>query len=282
MSGKFFQNGANKMNEEETINKTSDSECSETNWTVEVDNKWAGLEQTPSQILAHLKPESMSQITSLILTHLKPESASQAISLILAHLKPESASQVIKQLDLNIQLDVVKRIGCMEYITPGEFKLFYACLKAAISSMSDVSKIGGSKLAADILKHMDHNAEPQLMERLKEEDPELAGEIKDLMLLFEDLKYVDQRGIQKVISAIGTDLDLITYALKAASDEVKEVFLRSLSPTARSTVEDDIQYTKIPIREAMDMQQKILGEAARLIENGEIVVHRYGEEQMLI
>jgi len=209
----------------------------------------------------------------------------QTISLILAKLTPEKAAQVIQGLGAEIQLDVIQRIAGMETIAPEVLELLYTSLQTTISSLLDVSasKVGGTKLVAEILNRVDTSVEQQLMDTLEQSDATLAQEIKDLMFLFDDLKYVDPRGIQKVITAIGTDLDLITKALKAASDDLKEVFLNSLSPTARSAVEDDMQNMQIPIREAMDAQQEILGKATQLIKDGEIVVDRSGgQEQMLI
>ena len=208
----------------------------------------------------------------------------QTISLILAHLTPEKSGQIVKGLDSNIQLDVIKRISSMENIAPEVLELLYTSLQTTISSLLDVSasKIGGTKLTAEILNRVDTTVEQQLMDRLEQEDPELAKEIKDLMFVFDDLKYVDDRGIQKVIAAINMDLDLITFALKAASDDLKEKFLEKLSPTARGAVEADMRDLTISLKEALDAQTEILNAATELIKSGDIVVDRSGGQESVM
>ena len=325
------------MNEEETINETSDNNRPETNWAVEADKAYQQgeehfgahrynqakecfqqaveiqstsmegmyqavhlrreyenaaqrlkervmLAQEPWQEILDKKPERAHQVISQILAYLKPEKAIEAISLILAQLRPESASQIIQKLDLNVQLEVVKQIGCMESIIPEEHELFYACLKAAISSMPDVSivRIGGPKLNAEILKRMDTNIEKQLMERLKQDDPGLAKEVREFMFVFNNLTYVDKRGIQKLVGTIGNDLNKISYALKAASDEVQGKFLEVVSEGARAEIESNMRDIPISLREALEAQQEILIAAAELIENGEIVVDGTGDAEDLL
>ena len=43
---------------------------------------------------------------------------------------------------------------------------------------------------------MDKTNEKNIMNRVEEKDPELAEEIRKLMFIFEDLVFVDDKGIQ--------------------------------------------------------------------------------------
>jgi len=95
------------------------------------------------------------------------------------------------------------------------------------------------------------------------------------MLTFDDLKYVDKRGIQEIISAINVDLDLISRALKAANDDViKEKFLEFLSKGARTTVESNMRDIPIDVKESLEAQQEILRAANELFKDGDIVIDR--------
>ena len=109
------------------------------------------------------------------------------------------------------------------------------------------------------------------------------GEIKKSRLVFDDLKYVDKIGVQKIIGAIGNDLEKISYALKASNDDVKAKFLEILSEGARAEVESNMRDIPIEFRESIEAQQEIVKAATELLEDGEIVVNRPGgEEKMLI
>ena len=211
----------------------------------------------------------------------------QTISLILAHLgdsSPDKASQVLQGLEPNIQLDVTERIANMENIAPEVLELLYTSLKSTISSLLDVSasKIGGTKLMAEILNRVDATAEQQLMDRLEQKDAELAKEIKELMFVFDDLKYVDKRGIQKIVGAIGNDLEKISYALKAASEDVKQSFLEIVSEGARAEIESNMRDIPISLRDALEAQQEILTTATELIRDKEIIVDRTGEAESMM
>ncbi len=72
-----------------------------------------------------------------------------------------------------------------------------------------------------------------------------------------------------------------TYALKAANDEVQEKFLECLSPTERKAVEDGMRELTISLREVLEAQTTILIAATELLENGEIVIDRRGNEEIV-
>jgi len=202
----------------------------------------------------------------------------QTISMILANLEPGRASQIIEGLEPDTQLEVVKRIAKMEDITPEVLKLLYTSMKATVSK----GRIGGPALVAELLNRMDTSVRQELIDRSKQDDPELAKEIKALLFVFDDLKYVDKRGIQRIVSAIRMDLELITRALKAANDDVKGKFLEVLSPGARETMEKDMQDIPIPLKDALEAQQQILIAASESLENGEIRIDRTGNEEEIL
>ena len=49
---------------------------------------------------------------------------------------------------------------------------------------------------------MDKTNEKNIMNRVEEKDPELAEEIRKLMFVFEDLVFVDDKGIQALLKEI--------------------------------------------------------------------------------
>jgi flagellar motor switch protein FliG len=73
-------------------------------------------------------------------------------------------------------------------------------LKTELSTLGsiDTQQLGGVEPIADMLNMMDKNSEKNVMARVEEKDPELAEEIRKLMFVFEDLIFVDDKGIQEI------------------------------------------------------------------------------------
>ncbi len=141
------------------------------------------------------------------------------------------------------------------------------------------SKIGGIKQAANIMNLMDSTVESELMEAIKEVDTDLGGDIEDLMFVFDNLKDVDDRGIQTLLREVSTDILII--ALKGADDEMKEKIFKNMSKRAAELLRDDLE-SKGPVKlsEVETAQKDILTIARRLADAGEIVLGGSGEEML--
>ena len=63
-------------------------------------------------------------------------------------------------------------------------------------------EIGGVEPIADMLNLMDKSNEKNIMNKVEEKDPELAEEIRKLMFVFEDLVFVDDKGIQALLKEV--------------------------------------------------------------------------------
>lgn len=62
--------------------------------------------------------------------------------------------------------------------------------------------------------------EKAILEGLEAEDPDLVEQIRRLMFVFEDIKLVNDKGIQNVLKEV--DNEELAMALKTASDELKQ------------------------------------------------------------
>ena len=69
------------------------------------------------------------------------------------------------------------------------------------------------------------------MNRVEEKDPELAEEIRKLMFVFEDLVFVDDKGIQALLKEV--DQQKLVIALKTAPEEIKAPSYSKICPVER-------------------------------------------------
>ena len=113
------------------------------------------------------------------------------------------------------------------------------------NAASQTKAMGGYKVAAEIMNNLDGSIEAELMEGIKEIDEDMGNQIQDLMFVFENLKEVDDRGIQALLREVSSDV--LVVALKGADDELKEKIFKNMSKRAAELLRDDLE-TKPPMR----------------------------------
>ena len=207
----------------------------------------------------------------------------QTIALILAYLEPNKASIILGSLPNDIQSDVAKRIATMDRTTPEVLREVERVLEKKLSTLSteDYTTAGGVESIVEILNLVDRSTEKIIIESLEEEDPELAEEIKKRMFVFEDIVMLDDRAIQKVLREV--DTSELAKALKAVDSEVQDKIFRNMSKRAAGLLKDDMEYMgPIRMKDVEESQQKIVSIIRKLEEQGEIVVARAGEDELVV
>ncbi len=207
----------------------------------------------------------------------------QVIALVLSYLEPTMASQVLGALPEDLQVEVVKRVALLERTSPEIVREIEKSLERKLSGVvsQQFSKVGGVDTAAEIMNNIDRQTEKTIMERLSQETPELAEEIRRKMFVFEDILKLDDRSIQLVLREVDTR-DL-AVALKGASEEVKEKIFKNMSKRAAQLLKDELEFMgPVRVKDVEDAQQKIINIIRRLEEAGEIVIARGGGEELIL
>ncbi len=207
----------------------------------------------------------------------------QVIALVLSYLEPSMAAQVLGALPEELQVEVVKRIALLERTSPEIVREIEKSLERKLSGVvsQQFSKVGGVDTAAEIMNNIDRQTEKMIMERLSQETPELAEEIRRRMFVFEDILKLDDRSIQLVLREVDTR-DL-AVALKGASEEVKEKIFKNMSKRAAQLLRDELEFMgPVRVKDVEEAQQKIINIIRRLEEAGEIVIARGGGEELIL
>ncbi len=207
----------------------------------------------------------------------------QTIALILSYLDPSKAATILSALPHTIQADVAKRIATMDRVSPDVLREVERVLERKLSTLAseDYTSAGGIDSVVEILNNVDRGTEKTIIEALEEEDPELAEEIKKRMFVFEDIVLLDDRAIQKVMREVdNTDL---AKALKSVDSEVQEKIFKNMSKRAASLLREDMDFMgPVRLKDVEDAQQKIVNIIRKLEEQGEIVVARSGEDELVV
>lgn len=206
----------------------------------------------------------------------------QTIAIILSYASPEKASQIIAELPQEIQIDVIERISNLDRASPEIISIVDEILQKKLSSITsvDLLEYGGVNHIAEIMNRIDRRTEKFIFEGLQGTNPELADEIKKLMFVFEDTVNLDDMEIQAFIREVDTK-DL-TIALKAATPEVTEKIFSNMSQRQRDTIQSDMQYLhNLRMRDVEAAQQRIVDVIRRLEEQGDIVVYKGGDDEII-
>ena len=207
----------------------------------------------------------------------------QTIALILAYLEPSKASVILGALPTDTQSDVSRRIATMDRTSPEILREVERVLEKKLSALSqeEFAVSGGVESIVEILNLVDRSTEKSIIESLEEDDPELAEEIKKRMFVFEDIVLLDDQAIQKVLRDV--EQQELAKALKAVDSEVQDKIFRNMSKRAAQLLKEEMEYMgPIRLRDVEDSQQKIVGVIRRLEEQGEIIIARAGEDELVV
>ena len=197
----------------------------------------------------------------------------QVAALVIANLGTRQAADVLVRLPEALQTDVMYRVAELKAVPEhvlsdvgnaivGQVERLGAAAHAGVPT-------GGAKLAADIMNLVGHQVEERVLAGLDERSPEVADTIRTLMLTFEDLHRLDNRGMQTLLKDIGRD-DLL-LAMKTASAAMQQKILSNLSTRARDILDEDLA-TMGPVRvkDVERAQAAIVRAARRLAEEQKI------------
>lgn len=208
----------------------------------------------------------------------------QTIALIVCHLSHHKASEIIGGLPMQKQVEVIKRVANMEQTNPDVIKEVERGLESRLSSMlmQSTEKSGGVPMVAEILNLTDRSTEKAIMEGLESEDPDLVEQIRRLMFVFEDIKKVNDKGIQTVLKEV--DNSELSLALKTASEELKNKIFKNMSERAAQLIKEDMEYMgPVKVSDVESAQQRVVDIVRRLEESGDVVIEgRGGDTEAMV
>ncbi len=206
----------------------------------------------------------------------------QTAALILANLKPAQAASILSEMPEETQYEIAYRLATMEKTSPELIEEIENVLRDQMGTVfgGGLSKAGGVEAMAEILNAVSRTAEKNILDNLRERDPQLAAEIKDYMFVFEDLISLPDNAIQAILKNV--ESKTLALALKAASNELREKIFNNMSERAASMLKDEIEFLgAVRVKDVEAAQKQILEVVRSLEEAGEIVLAR-GEEEEII
>ena len=208
----------------------------------------------------------------------------QVIALVLAHMTPDKASMVMAGLPSHLQAEIAHRIAVMDRTSPEIIRGVEANLERKLSSVlqpSDMSRVGGVDPLVNIINRSDRVTERQIVEGLEALDAELADEVRSRMFMFEDIVHIEDRSVQLVLRQVN-EAEL-ALALKGVSESVRNKITSNLSSRAAETLLEEVELLgAVRLTQVEEAQQSVIRKIRQLEEQGQIMVHRGSEEELVV
>lgn len=214
--------------------------------------------------------ETLKNVTSVSLSKFLKDEHPQMIALILNRIDPQKAASVFVEFPEALSLDVMNRMLTMGHVQQEVLDEVENTLAAEFKNiLTPAIQQNSCAHMADIFNAFEPKDEVKFMQGLESKNSEAAKHVKDLILTIEDLKYVEEVGIKKILSII--DKSNLVIALKGADESLKEVFFSHMSDRSAKLLKEEIMALgMVKIRAVYEAQQVIVNEAKELIKKGEI------------
>ena len=208
----------------------------------------------------------------------------QVIALLMSYMEAEQSAQVLENLPEEKRIPTVAAMATMDRVSPEAISIVEEEMKRKFSTIitsEDNTNIGGIDYVADVMNHIDRSSEKKIFDELDVSNPDLAKDIRDKMFVFEDILTMDDRSVQRFIR--DADQKDIVFALKTASDEMKEIFLNNMSKREAESVQSDMEMTSnVRLKDVEEAQQRIVNLIRALEDKGEVIISKGGGEDTII
>jgi flagellar motor switch protein FliG len=208
----------------------------------------------------------------------------QTIALILSNLSPDQTASVLTEFPEDLRNNVAMRMATLGKVSPSLLKEVEDVVEeiAKTEIGQSMSSMGGTKSVAAVLNKVNNATAKIILEHIEQNDGQLSQEIKRLMFLFEDLLFIDDRGIQRVLREV--DKRELALALKVCDEKLKDKIFKNMSERAQELLKEELQYMgPVRLKEVEAAQTRIVEVVKQLEDQGEIVIAgRGGSEEVFV
>lgn len=226
----------------------------------------ADLHSEFQKAVSAVDEKMMSLIQAYILDGYK-----DSLCKLLAYLGSDRAEAVLAQIAEPLRTELKERFNALPEktaVSPAAiFEAGHVMRKNGFAGMNAVQPIVATRHNFDMAALNDE------LGRIFERNPILSLNLRQNLLLFQDLLLLDDRCIQKVLREV--DSQELAKALKGEDSEVQDKIFRNMSRRAATMLREDMEFMgAVRMSDVREAQQHIMEIVLRLEENGEIVIAR--------
>ncbi len=225
--------------------------------------------------------DKLGNVSEGVLANYLKNEYPQTVAVVLSKVKPDHAARVLSLLPEGFAMEVVMRMLRMENVQKEALEGVEKTLKAEfMSNLARSQRRDSHEVMAEIFNNLDRASEARILASLEERNRDSAERIRSLMFTFEDLKRLDGPGVQVLLR--GVEKDKLTLALKGASGDLREMFLRNMTERAAKLMRDDIAALgPVRLKDVDEAQATVVLAAKDLAAQGQINLAEGRDEEMI-
>ncbi len=225
--------------------------------------------------------DKLGNVSESVLANYLKNEYPQTVAVVLTKVKPDHAARVLSLLPEGFAMEVVMRMLRMETVQKEALEGVERTLKAEfMSNLARAQRRDAHDLMAEIFNNLDRPTEARILAALEERNRDAAERIRALMFTFEDLQRVDSAGMQTLLRAV--EKDKLALALKGASEQLRDLFMKSLTERAAKLLRDDIAALgPVRLRDVDDAHAAIVVLAKDMAAQGQITLEVGRDEEMV-
>jgi len=225
--------------------------------------------------------DKLGNVSEAVLANYLKNEYPQTVAVVLTKIKADHAARVLSLLPEGFAMEVVMRMLRMETVQKEALEGVERTLKMEfMSNLARAARRDAHEMMAEIFNNLDRQAEARILAALEERNRDSAERIRGLMFTFEDLQRVDGNGLQALLRAV--EKDKLALALKGASENLRELFMKNLTERAAKLLRDDIaSLGPVRLRDVDEAQATIVAIAKDMAAQGTITLQDGRDEEML-
>ena len=207
----------------------------------------------------------------------------QTIALVLSHLNVSQAAALLTSLPAGLRSDVAQRMASLDQISPEIILKIAGVIGQKLKALGEFSResYGGVRAVAEVLNRLDSASSREILDHIETSDPNLAGTIRHLMFVFEDLLLIDPLGLKELLAKV--DRKILTVALKGTSEQLRNQILGCMSQRGAEMLREDMEALgPVKIKEVDAAQQQIIAVVRQLEAEGVLSLKGTVGEQYVV
>lgn len=225
-------------------------------------------------IIANSDKEALSFIEALSLPQVNKilnDESDMIIAIILSMIAPEKAAKIITSFPADKRSGVIKKMSTKLEINSDALSLIIGKLKEKAKQIigENTIEISGKERLLNILKKSDSEDSKELIDKIAEDDRDLADELRDNIFTFEDVIHIPRKDFESAL--VDYDDRDLAFILKGAPEAIKTIFFTCITKKRREILEKEIEYLgKVRKTDVAKERRRFIKYLTVLEEKGEI------------
>lgn len=170
---------------------------------------------------------------------LEPQRA-EMVAIVLSQLTPDRAAQILSEFDGATQVEVTRELALLDGVPTNTIEQVDTIVYNLIDGQAEITPLDGPEAAAKVLQRIREPEAVSILGDLSREHPPAANDIRQRLLLFEDISRMTVRSFRRLVSDI--EESVLVNAMRGASPVVLARIYQSVSKNHATRLKEELEY----------------------------------------